>query len=813
MNYLRRRPTNNVPAGMGMTETDPVGLPQRTGARTTTTDSPSTGLAYNDTDPVQLPNRLKDLGWNEENPYDRRSGSFDPSRTSSGPRPNTPSTGSPISQPRTQYNYGEEGWDSQPTTYTTPNNPSRPPRDPRSKSLMEAYGASPIAGMDARTYAMLARYLPGSGTGVDPLSSPGQIAKYGGWEQFNKATMNPKVRALWDQFRGYNPNMKDYGDFSGGQMPWEKMGVAMPTGPRPGLGTFESTTNTPNPQFPAAGRTGTPPVTGTTPPPTTTTPPPAGSPITTGNRTDVGAYGKAIRGGTGIAPGQTPPPGTTTPPPTTTPNPTVANPTAGRNNTTNTSTGRFAVDPTTGMLMLDGQVLDRNDQRLWGTAGQYLNRGELDTSSPENPNPNYYDLQTSWQEESGGTRYRWVLKPEVLTRLGGRYQLRSAGISSGQEGQGFGEFNINYLNDLQYDPEFGITTSNPDFIDSSDDPDVRARWNRIRTAIAIAATGGMAAEAGLFGSAGATNAATGYGLGGAAGEAAAVGGMGGMGGVAGTTLATAGSTALETLTTAAAGGIESLTSAISSLLPNVTIPSGMSVGQLFSWARTALSAAGLIRGVTGGGNRTGTRTSGGGNVIDNLITGGINAYNDNRNIQNYEQQVREMIERGDPYGPYRAQGIAGLHNLVANPGSITANPLFSAMNNKSQADLSRVYGARGLGVSGNEMAGLQENFLANMNKFYGDEFNRYARMAGVDFNPASMAAAGMRSAADMFGARNNRNAANSALWERNGGYEGIWGAIRDFFGGNEGDPISDDDWEAWWDEIMNYGTYGSSEGE
>lgn len=52
--------------------------------------------------------------------------------------------------------------------------------------------------IQGRTFQMLGRYLPGSGTAVDPLSSPAALAKAGG--DFSKL-VPARNRAQFEQFR------------------------------------------------------------------------------------------------------------------------------------------------------------------------------------------------------------------------------------------------------------------------------------------------------------------------------------------------------------------------------------------------------------------------------------------------------------------------------------------------------------------------------------------------------------------------------------------------------------------------------------
>ena len=95
------------------------------------------------------------------------------------------------------------------------NPPDFGPQLPGQSAAMRAYGSSPVAGMDNRTFQMMARYLPNSGTGVDPVASPGTVQnKYGGdW-----AKMIPQnLQGQFQQFQNAMGGMTDYNQFRASQ--------------------------------------------------------------------------------------------------------------------------------------------------------------------------------------------------------------------------------------------------------------------------------------------------------------------------------------------------------------------------------------------------------------------------------------------------------------------------------------------------------------------------------------------------------------------------------------------------------------------
>lgn len=463
-----------------------------------------------------------------------------------------------------------------------------------------------------------------------------------------------------------------------------------------------------------------------------------------------------------------------------------------------------------GMFTLNGEELGRSDPRLYGQAGN-LGRGTNVTTSATNPNPNYWIEDGSVTDEAGNTTYNWRLRPEITARLNGRVQVSQNGIG------GFDE--VIDASRVEYDPEFGFLTT-PDNI-SQDDPGPARRAMFIRNAILAMGAAGAAgllpgtpgglalpgAEA-IAGTGAETIAGTG-----ALAESTAPVVTETMVGAPALSLPGAGAAAAGASTGATTGAAAGGGAAASGLPASITslLPSGVTASQFFSALRAAGSVAGAIRMLTGG--QGGGSGSGGGSLggtPGQLIQGGLANYQANRNIGSYNTMINEMLTRGDPYAGERANAIQRLRALESNPGSITSNPLFQSMNDKSQADLQRIFAARGLSISGNEMGGLQENFLANMNKFYGDEWNRIAREAGVFFDPTNIAAAGMRSAGDMFGARTNRDAGTQTLISMlrggQGGGTNIVDTLTRIFGGsNNSGGMSDQEFEDWWNTYLGNG--------
>lgn len=129
-----------------------------------------------------------------------------------------------------------------------------------------------------------------------------------------------------------------------------------------------------------------------------------------------------------------------------------------------------------GRLTLDG--VEMTYAQLYGAGGQQS--GAEGDSAPD---------EAGGYVPGHGATADW----DELQRRG-RHQLRSTGVSSGEEGQGFGEVRGDRVGGLQWDPRFGVTTGDASDIEDTFDPDERARMNRWRTAVLIAMTAGAALE-------------------------------------------------------------------------------------------------------------------------------------------------------------------------------------------------------------------------------------------------------------------------------------------------------------------------------
>lgn len=187
----------------------------------------------------------------------------------------------------------------------------------------------------------------------------------------------------------------------------------------------------------------------------------------------------------------------------------------------------IGVDPATGRLTLDGQVLDRNDPRMYGSLGRNvtdISTGDsaamVESGRSGEYDPNFYEQYTEWTDNGPQTRYR--LKPEAQQALGGQIQLGQSGVGGNAE-------TID-PSKLHWSDQYGILTD-PSNIHAPDKGNLLAQYPWL---LALPAVAGIAAGAmGGAGATGATGAAEGAtGAAGAAGDFGAEGftGLGGAGG-------------------------------------------------------------------------------------------------------------------------------------------------------------------------------------------------------------------------------------------------------------------------------------------
>lgn len=430
----------------------------------------------------------------------------------------------------------------------------------------------------------------------------------------------------------------------------------------------------------------------------------------------------------------------------------------------------------------------------YGNAGGLLyggsvNPGSLtDGSLAGDPNlvwndPRYYERY--WHDDGDGKgEIRYRLKPQVSQRLNGRVQVGLAGV-------GGDTHNVKDPSLVEWDPEFGLVTPAWNVVQ-----DANVDW---QDAALFATVGGI--------------------LGGATGAHALginQGVPGGFdinpntGGIAGNAGTTPGGIPWSTPT--GPGSTPAPTPNGPPNQPNgppgnngVTPPSGTtppgppgtpSTGPAPSWvpeslrdawqtgrmlwngARWVVSGIGLANTVSnlagrgpvfGGGNRrpgnntnnpnsNNNNNNGGGGDFDlsDLLGTGLGLYNDNRNLDWFQDQTNTLMDRGDFAREQRPAWMDRLNEMLLDPEKALNDPTYKAVRERGLDNLSRKLNARGYNMSGNEMGELQQ---------YGQEMDwkqiqkeREALMNAVKLgDPSGMASAALRNLPFIFAARGNRN--------------------------------------------------------
>lgn len=142
---------------------------------------------------------------------------------------------------------------------------------------------------------------------------------------------------------------------------------------------------------------------------------------------------------------------------------------------------------------------------------------------------------------------------------------------------------------------------------------------------------------------------------------------------------------------------------------------------------------------------------GAGNVIGSII----GAVGERRNQQAYDQTIRDMIERGDTWGPDgREFAKRKLFELYNDPSSIENTPGYKFAQSQGEQGINRGAANKGYFRSPNMLFDLSKFNQELATKTWNDEFNKYAQMAGLSFNPANSAqigAGGAQQSANMRG--------------------------------------------------------------
>ncbi len=229
--------------------------------------------------------------------------------------------------------------------------------------------------------------------------------------------------------------------------------------------------------------------------------------------------------------------------------------------------------------------------------------------------------------------------------------------------------------------------------------------------------------------------------GGFGGVAAGAGGGGGTGGLFGN----------------AASGVRGGGSFLSQLGASLGISPDV-MGTL-NTVRQGAGLAQALGGIFGGGGTTGRGgSSGGGMDLMSLLGLGAGAYQDNRNIQQYESQINNLLDRGDPFRNERANYITRLNELYADPSSIEKTPGYQFAKEQGLDAIQRKMAARGMSLSGNELGEMDKFSTGLAAQTLDKERAALMQMAGANFNPADMAGRGIQAYGNIAQMQANRNA-------------------------------------------------------
>lgn len=223
-------------------------------------------------------------------------------------------------------------------------------------------------------------------------------------------------------------------------------------------------------------------------------------------------------------------------------------------------------------------------------------------------------------------------------------------------------------------------------------------------------------------------------------------------------------------------------------------------------------ALGGIFGGGGSGSRPGGSTGGGMDLMS-LLGLGAGAYQDNRNIQQYESQINNLLDRGDPFRNERANYITRLNQLYADPSSIENTPGYKFAKEQGLDAIQRKMAARGMSLSGNELGEMDKFSSGLAAQTLDKERAALMQMAGANFNPADMAGKGIGAYTTIAQMQANHNAGlmNGLFGNGQNGQSGagnLLSLIKQLFpssgGGSSGVELSPDDLNYW----FNANEYG-----
>jgi hypothetical protein len=122
-----------------------------------------------------------------------------------------------------------------------------------------------------------------------------------------------------------------------------------------------------------------------------------------------------------------------------------------------------------------------------------------------------------------------------------------------------------------------------------------------------------------------------------------------------------------------------------------------------------------------------------GGVIGGFLGGGQEDATKKAAAENLQFQ-QQMYQQQDPFsaGGNRAQYVGKMNDLATGgPSSITNDPTYQAMNEKSMTDMNRSMEASGQGGSGQAALALQQNSQGNMMNYWSSMMSTYGGLSGA----------------------------------------------------------------------------------
>lgn len=402
--------------------------------------------------------------------------------------------------------------------------------------------------------------------------------------------------------------------------------------------------------------------------------------------------------------------------------------TGGGNATTNyySSLANPVVNTTTGQInngvAKDAVVPQLNAGAAW--RNQILN---MPAGTKQGTSPNlagmpdwlrnqYSQVDTSTAE--GGYQNLWNMPGLAMTDKNGKQviMLDDNGNLIDSSSRALND-NFDFKTMGRYDPDLGWVT---DIENTNDSPwQAHLRQSRMIAGGALAAMGGAAALTG--------------GVGGLAGSAADVAVPANLPALAPTTVGSLGPAAEIAGTGAGASGLGSYAGMSTGL--DGASGAGLSVGTPVNSAAGVNAAAGTTAATAAANGIAGTGLS-----IGDILKGGLNLasiFGQRGNTAAYNNSMNNAANMANPFGPYREQAIQNLLKLINDPSSVTKTPGYQFRLSQGEQGVNRNAAASGYFRSGNRLYDIAKFDSDLASTEYDKEFQRQARMAGIDINPST----------------------------------------------------------------------------